>query len=302
MDNLAKRSITMEKTSEADIPVVDVPAVEMPPAQLILKYLRDAGDSLDIKDDGDKVFDALAVAMAAERLDPILMRVRARANVMRLLASLSRSTYLITHLAEMFKIEYDGSPVEADENFGIWDQQRLTRLTALITTHVSAARTTVEESQALLKGAVAKSEADAATIKKLTDDINRERIEADARVKLHADNCVRYTSLLATYNDIPMFVVARVDPTTGNVETYLKVEEDAGLRGVKNFGAATRFKDFAEANDLRIEAIRLRRAKVARLLRASVSSQYAVMQVAVRSVDLQTVIDESPDVEEDDDE
>ena len=299
MKNLAERFNMNTTESGESASAVEAVATDMPPVTRVLQYLRESVDGVT-KADGEQVFDMLAVALAVERLDPILMRIRGRTQVVQLLSQLARSTYLITHLAEMMKVEYDGSPVEADENFGSWDEQRLTRLVALITAEASNLKYRSDEARELLRAAVAKSEADAATIKKLTDDINRERGEADERVRLHSENCIRYTTMLAAYNDLQRFVVARIDPTTGKIGAYLRVEKDGSMQGVPTFNKATRFEDFADANDLRVEAIRLRRAKVDRSQRAAVSAQYVVMQLALRAVDLQTVIDETPDEEDED--
>lgn len=270
---------------------------EAPSVEQIVRYVKES-EGLSVKDDGEAIFDALAVCLAAEKLDPLLMRVRARANVMRLLSQLSRSTYLVTWIAETMGIEFDGSPVQANEHFGEWDDTRLTQLCALLTVEASKLKTNHEESTALLRSAVLKSEADAATIKKLTDDINKERVEAKAREQLHIDNCLRYTTMLSSYKDVNRFVVSRIDPVTKNTVSYLKLEEDGTLSGVKAFGAATRFSEFSEANDLRIEAIRLRRTKVSKTQRSGIADQYVVIQLALRAVDLQTIIDESPEGEE----
>lgn len=261
----------------------------------ILDYLRTA--SPETFGDGKDVFDALAAALAVERLDPIMMRIRGRANVMKLLAQLSRATELVTGIAEHLGLEYDGSPVVQDDNFGSWNTTRSTQLAALIKSRVDAIKARADEQEAVYAQSEARHAADSARIEQQTDQINRERSESEARVALHLESAQRALAMLSAYVDVPRYVVARIDPTTKKVVALLREEEDL-LRQVSSVDKATRFGDFGEANDLRLEAIRAKRAKVARPARAVVANQYAVMQLALRSVDFETVVDESPEEED----
>jgi outer membrane murein-binding lipoprotein Lpp len=236
-----------------------------------------------LKRPGAEPIDVLLAALVAERVDPILARVRGRSQVTELLRQLSLSIQGITLVAQALGVEIDGSRVVEDANFANWPVDRLSKLVRHLQSQVSSLRARADAMEANIKLADQRDAANQEMIKKLIEQINNERGATDGATQHLKDNILRLNTIIAGYHDHDTYLVAVVDPTTGTPSLYFREEEDR-IHTVRKLGPATKFSNYEDAHDLRAEIIRARRSKAPRGQHAAIGQSVAVMRVSLRRV------------------
>ena len=223
----------------------------------VLEYLQ----RTELVDERESVIDALTLALCAERIDPILTRLRYRSQVLGVIGLLADAVEAATHVAGILGVEIDGSPVGPTRDFSDWSADKLRRLAIL--TEVEAGRlrraadvagATVEEQTSAL---VAR---DAAALA-LKEELARTRQRVDSVVEHYKAELLEVRTQLGAQVDTDEFVVAQVDAVTRLPSAYL-AEANGKYKTVQKFDGAKRFSTFREAQRVRVQLLVAKRARL----------------------------------------
>lgn len=233
---------------------------------------------------GASPVDLLLAALIAEKVDPILARIRGRKQVLDLLTHLSTSIGALTHIASLLNIHEDGKPVEESTSFIEWPQDRLRTLATHLACFAASLSIKSNDSMELVQKADARHEADQAMIKKLIDQANEAKSLMDHQRTESLKTILRLNTLLTSHVDMPLFTVARIDSVTGKPLRFFAETEESLHTGP--FETATLYSKYQEAHDIRVEVLKSLRGKLKKAERELVSDSVAVLQVSLRAVSL----------------
>ena len=223
----------------------------------VLEYLQ----RVELVDERESVIDALTLALAAERIDPILTRIRYRSQFLGVVSLLSDAIQTATHVAGVLGVEMDGSPVGATRDFSDWNEDKLRRLAILTEVESGRLRRAAEASAATLaEQAEAIASRDAA-VEKLKEELERTRQRIESLIEHYKAELLEVRSALGAQVDTDEFVVAAVDPVTRKPAAYL-AEFDGGWKAVRRFEDAFRFGTFRDAQRVRVRTVVAKRAKL----------------------------------------
>ncbi len=176
-------------------------------AEDLLGYVRNVGPAAQ----ADDVYAVLARCLAAEVLDPILMKIHYRSQSRDLVLRLAKMTELLTSVAQSFGLDLDGKPVESDRDFSRWGVDKLRRLATVVWSHVESTKH-VREEMAVVKKLLAEERA---ARKAVEEKLASQAASAVALAQVGEESLeavrasIRYAnSLLAEFKEQPMFVVA----------------------------------------------------------------------------------------------
>lgn len=267
-----------------------------------------------LEDDASDVFDALSAALAAEKVDEIVRRVRNREAVRDILERLSSAIQMLTWVGSTLGVSHpDGTPVVPDRDFSKYSKQSLASITSHIRTRISQLEA---EAESFTTERKTLTEANAA-LQRQVDDL-RAKIEAQAsmfaaQMEDKTERIRETNETLTSLRDVERFYVVRVNPETKDVVSFLRIE-DGKPRGVKEFSDASWFSSFDSANarrnriiNARLQELDDRMKKAVRVsedgdisltwkqhfrgktVRASVRKTYVVMRVVLQPVTLSDV-------------
>ena len=257
------------------------------------RVLLDANDHPGY--DQADIFDVLSAALAARCVDTILNRIKNRSAVVELIDRLANSVHLITAVAEALNIVIDDVPVKSSKDFSDYSKKGLAVIGNQIVSKVSSIISTGDTHAELYRLAVQQHQHDEEKIKGMVATAATLMVVTEGRSNEQRDALVHANSILESYHDQAVYVVAHVDKN-GAPMKFLRIEPAtetslAKVVGVDDFKLATKWGHFVPANNKRVEIIKERRAKVAKENRQAISKAYVIMRTSLRTVTLADVED-----------
>jgi len=280
---------------------IDVAALEQPIDEQTLGQYATFAQALFAGDDAPEntppdIFDVLSVALAARCVDTIVGRIKNRSMIVEIIDRLAHTVQLITTIAERLNVDVDGVPVVSTKDFSNYSNRSLIAIGNQMVSRISSIIATGDMHSAHYQLAANQHNIDVEKIKGMVATAAALLSVTDARAAELRESVLHANSILESYHDQDVYVVANVAPD-GSPRKFLRVEpatESSGttIVGVDDFKLATKWGSFRPANNRRVEIVRERRAKVAKPHREAVSKSYVVMRTSLRVVTLSDIDEE----------
>jgi hypothetical protein len=219
--------------------------------------------------------DLMLASLAYFISDKVAMNLNSKEMIAKLMRQASAGVSIVTTLAEYLGVEWQESPVTASTNYSVWQHTELDQLGALILAHVT---NLVDRAKLqIMEGDDRRKERDNLNeqLKAANDKIDLLNAQVEEAKTVSRDGSLRLNAIIASYTDIPIYVVGMLDPLTKAPVKFARLEEDV-IKPVNNLVQGTRFEDWDAANDLRID---LKRA-----LKNKTKHELAVLQLSLHPV------------------
>ena len=223
----------------------------------VLEYLQNT----ELSPVRESVIDALTLALAAERIDPILTRLRYRDQINGIIMRLADAVQCATHIASTLGVELDGSPVGPTRDFSDWDADALRKLAIATEVIAGRLRRDADQATASVEEQLQAMQSRDAEIVSLREALERSNTRVESLVEHYKQELLEARTQLGAVVDAAEFVVALVDPMSREPKEYVG-ETESGYRVGVPFGAAARFPDFRSAQSVRVQLIQTKRKQL----------------------------------------
>jgi hypothetical protein len=182
-------------------------------------------------------FRALGTALQRYAGDRALQVLRNRDTALNLVQQLSKCVHLVTNLAKVLDIDFEGSKIEPTIDFSKWSYERLNRLATHIVVQVE--RIINDNAFNIEKIQRLNSTLNEINIKEVkVDEKNKNDVSIyEGKIQTLNLSVKRLTSLLVSHVDQQSWAVVKIDSTTKQPIRYY-YEEDGIIKSAKRFEKA----------------------------------------------------------------